>query len=83
MKFLAIGCAIWTGLLASATAAAAEPGVPLTFNHLPAARKAADLVCTTYLDAGRRVLDGGDPEMNMAILTGLAMLSRHGRSPVS
>jgi DUF1680 family protein len=43
---------------------------------LGAARKAADLVCATYLDAGRRVLDAGDPEMNMAILTGMAMLHR-------
>ncbi len=43
---------------------------------LAAARKAADLVCATYLDTGRRVLEAGDPEMNMAILTGLAMLYR-------
>jgi uncharacterized protein len=43
---------------------------------LAAARKAADLVCKTYLDTGRRVFDAGDPEMNMAILTGLAMLHR-------
>ena len=43
---------------------------------LDAARKAADLVCRTYLDTNRRVFDAGDPEMNMAILTGLAMLHR-------
>jgi uncharacterized protein len=43
---------------------------------LAAARKAADLVCRTYLDTGRRVLDAGDPEMNMTILTGMAMLYR-------
>ena len=43
---------------------------------LAAARNAADLVCHTYLDTGRRVLDAGDPEMNMSILTGLAMLHR-------
>ncbi len=43
---------------------------------LAAARKAADLVCKTYLEKGRRVLDAGDPEMNMTILTGLAMLYR-------
>ncbi len=43
---------------------------------LAAARKAADLVCATYLNTGRRVLDAGDPEMNMSILTGLAMLYR-------
>lgn len=43
---------------------------------LTAARKAADLVCRTYLDSGRRVFDAGDPEMNMAILTGMTMLHR-------
>ena len=43
---------------------------------LAAARRAADLVCRTYLDTGRRVFDAGDPEMNMSILTGLAMLHR-------
>jgi uncharacterized protein len=43
---------------------------------LDAARKAAGLVCATYLDSGRRVFDAGDHEMNMAILTALAMLHR-------
>jgi uncharacterized protein len=43
---------------------------------LAAARRAADLVCATYLDSGRRVFDAGDPEMNMSILTALAMLYR-------
>ncbi len=43
---------------------------------LEAARKAADLVCRTYLETGRRVLDAGDPEMNMSILTGMAMMYR-------
>jgi hypothetical protein len=43
---------------------------------LSAARRAADLVCATYLDTGRRVFDAGDPEMNMTILTALAMLHR-------
>src|SRR3989442_1680952 len=43
---------------------------------LKPARKAADLVCRTYLDTGRCVFDAGDPEMNMTILTGLAMLHR-------
>lgn len=43
---------------------------------LAAARKAADLICATYLDTGRRVFDAGDPEMNMAILTALAELHR-------
>ena len=43
---------------------------------LAAARKAGDLVCRTYLDTSRRVADAGDPEMNMSILTGMAMLYR-------
>lgn len=43
---------------------------------LAAARKAGDLVCNTYLDTGKRVFDAGDAEMNMAILTGMAMLYR-------
>ena len=43
---------------------------------LAAARRAADLVCKTYLDTGRRVFDAGDSEMNMAILTGMAMMYR-------
>jgi uncharacterized protein len=48
---------------------------------LAAARKAGDLVCATYLDTGRRVFDAGDPEMNMAILTGMAMLHRLTQEP--
>jgi DUF1680 family protein len=43
---------------------------------LEAARKAADLVCKTYLETGRRVFDAGDPEMNMTILSGMAMMYR-------
>jgi uncharacterized protein len=43
---------------------------------LTAARKAADLVCATYLDTGHRVIEAGDAEMNMAILTALAVLYR-------
>ena len=43
---------------------------------LAAARKAADLVCATYLDTGRRVFDAGDHEMNMSILAAMAMLHR-------
>ena len=43
---------------------------------LAAARRAADLVCKTYLDTNRRVFDAGDSEMNMAILTGMAMMYR-------
>ncbi|MDB6039282.1 MAG: hypBA [Verrucomicrobiales bacterium] len=41
-----------------------------------AARKAGDLVCRTFLDTNRRVLDAGDSEMNMAILTAMGMLHR-------
>lgn len=43
---------------------------------LGGARRAADLVCDTYLDTGRRVFDAGDHEMNMAILTALVQLHR-------
>ncbi len=43
---------------------------------LAATRKAADLICRTYLDSGRRVFDAGDHEMNMAILTGILRLYR-------
>src|SRR6266404_5449129 len=43
---------------------------------LAAARKAADLICQSYLDTGRRVFDAGDAEMNMSILTGMAMQHR-------
>ena len=48
---------------------------------LSAARKAADLVCATYLDTGRRVIEAGDQEMNMAILTGLVRLHRETGEP--
>ncbi len=43
---------------------------------LLAAQRAADLICKTYLDTGRRVFDAGSPEMNMAVLHGLGMLYR-------
>jgi uncharacterized protein len=43
---------------------------------LGSAVKAADLICATYLDTGRRVFDAGDPEMNMSILTGMALMHR-------
>jgi DUF1680 family protein len=43
---------------------------------LAAARRAGDLVCQTFLGTGRRVLDAGSPEMNMAILHGLGQLYR-------
>lgn len=48
---------------------------------LAAARKAAELVCNIYLDTGRRVIEAGDPEMNMTILTALAMLHRFTGEP--
>ncbi len=43
---------------------------------LAAGRKAGDLVCNTYLDTGKRVFDAGDSEMNMSILTAMALLHR-------
>ncbi len=48
---------------------------------LAAARKAGDLVCNTFLDTGKRVFDTGDSEMNMSILTGMAMLHRFTGEP--
>ena len=41
-----------------------------------AARKAADLVCATYLNTDRRVFQAGSAEMNMGIIHGLAILYR-------
>src|SRR5207245_2518711 len=47
---------------------------------LNAARKAADLVCRTYLDTGRRVFDAGAADMNLTVHTRLAQLHRiHGQ----
>lgn len=43
---------------------------------LRAARRAADLICATYLDGPARVFDAGSPEMNMAVIHVLAMLHR-------
>lgn len=43
---------------------------------LAASRRMADLVCDVYLDTGRRVLDAGAPEMNMAIIHSLGWLYR-------
>lgn len=40
------------------------------------ARGIGDCLCGTYLDTGKRVIDAGSPEMNMAILTGLVRLHR-------
>ncbi|MFN3651971.1 MAG: beta-L-arabinofuranosidase domain-containing protein [Armatimonadota bacterium] len=38
--------------------------------------RAADLICATYLDTGRRVHDAGSPEMNMAVIHVLGRLYR-------
>lgn len=43
---------------------------------LAACRRAADLVCATFLETGLRVADAGSPEMNMAILHVLGQLHR-------
>ncbi len=48
---------------------------------LAAARKAADLICKTYLDAGRSTLDAGSSEMNMGIIHGMAILYRKTGEP--
>jgi uncharacterized protein len=48
---------------------------------LAAARKAADLLCTTFLDGDRRVLECGSPEMNMGVIHVLAMLYRKTGEP--
>lgn len=43
---------------------------------LRTARRAGDLVCATYLDSERRVIDAGSHEMNMAVIHGLGRLYR-------
>lgn len=43
---------------------------------LAAARKIADLVCSTFLDGKHRVVDAGSCEMNMGMIHGLAILYR-------
>ncbi len=43
---------------------------------LAACRKAADLVCKTFLDTGRRVLSVGSDEMNLAVIHALGRLYR-------
>ncbi|MBI2297634.1 MAG: glycoside hydrolase family 127 protein [Armatimonadetes bacterium] len=43
---------------------------------LEAARRIGDLICRTYLDTGRRVLQAGSHEMNMAVIHSLARLHR-------
>ncbi len=62
-------------------------GLLLWYEHagdaaaLQACRRAADLVCRTYLDTPRRVFDAGSPEMNMAIIHGLGALYRFTGEP--
>jgi DUF1680 family protein len=48
---------------------------------LVAVRKAADLLCKTFLDGDRRVIDCGSPEMNMGAIHVLAMLYRKTGEP--
>jgi len=44
---------------------------------LQCALSMGDCVCNTFLDTGRRVIDAGSHEMNMAIITSLGRLYRH------
>jgi uncharacterized protein len=48
---------------------------------LAAARRAADLVCKTFLNTNLRVHDAGSHEMNMAIITALGHLYRLTNEP--
>ncbi|MFO1498907.1 MAG: glycoside hydrolase family 127 protein [Verrucomicrobiota bacterium] len=48
---------------------------------LRACRRAADLICATFLDSNRRVFDAGSPEMNMAVVHSLGWLYRLTREP--
>jgi DUF1680 family protein len=50
-------------------------------NALRACQRAADLVCSTFLDTHLRVKDAGSPEMNMAIIHSLGWLYRLTREP--
>ena len=43
---------------------------------LQAACRAADLMCATFLDTGKRVHDAGSHEMNMAVIHALGLLYR-------
>jgi len=43
---------------------------------LQAATRAADLMCATFLDTGKRVYDAGSHEMNMAVIHALGLLYR-------
>ena len=46
---------------------------------LRAATRAADLMCATFLDTGKRVHDAGSHEMNMAVIHALGLLYRETR----
>lgn len=46
---------------------------------LQAACRAADLMCATFLDSGKRVHDAGSHEMNMAVIHALGLLYRQTR----
>lgn len=46
-----------------------------------ACRRAADLVCHSFLDKPLRVFDAGSHEMNMAIIHGLGQVYRHTGEP--
>lgn len=48
---------------------------------LQACRRAADLMCATFLGGAMRVADAGSPEMNMAVIHGLGRLYRAARDP--
>ncbi|NQT15122.1 MAG: glycoside hydrolase family 127 protein, partial [Planctomycetes bacterium] len=48
---------------------------------MQAARKAADLICKTYLDTDRRVHQAGSHEMNMGIIHSMARLYRKTGEP--
>jgi DUF1680 family protein len=48
---------------------------------LNAATRAADLVCKTYLDTGKRIYDAGSAEMNMAVIHSLGLLYRETQKP--
>ncbi len=48
---------------------------------LTAARRAADLICDTFLDGKLRVHDAGSHEMNMAVITALGHLHRMTKEP--
>ncbi len=44
---------------------------------LAGARRIGDCVCATFLGTGKRVIDAGSHEMNMAMIHGLGALHRH------